>query len=303
MTHQEMTRPEMTPERFARSGDTVATDPLSTMRISDRTYDVFGRDTDLVERLAPTLDRLLDDVFGIEMSGLEHMPTSGRAILVGNHAGAFPWDAIVLARAIERSAARRTVRPLLEDPVMTAPFVGTLMTRMGCVRASQENAMRLLARDELIAVFPEGTLGLSKLYKHRYQLVRFGRGGFVKLAHRANAPLLPVAILGAEDASPLLAKLPGFFRGTLGSYLPVTPTFPVLGPLGLLPLPARWSIHICPPVDVRELIDDADDPVRTTDVASALRATVQKELDRLREARTETWRMRLPRGLLGGRHG
>jgi 1-acyl-sn-glycerol-3-phosphate acyltransferase len=281
----------------------VKTNPLSTMRISDRTYDVFGKDADLVDRVAPALDRLLDDVFALEVSGFENIPTDGRAILVANHAGAFPWDALVLTRAVARSASGRALRPLLEDPVMTAPFVGTLMTRMGCVRASQDNAMRLLARDELIAVFPEGTLGLSKLYKHRYQLVRFGRGGFVKLAHRANAPLLPVAILGAEDASPLLAKLPGFFRGTLGSYVPVTPTFPALGPLGLLPLPARWSIHVCPPVVVRDLIDDADDPVRTTDLASALRATVQKELDRLRDARTETWSMRLPLGLLGGRRG
>lgn len=274
-------------------------DDLADLRLVDRTYDVFGRDARLIDRLAPSLDRLLDDVFALSVTGLEHIPSTGRAILVANHAGAFPWDAIVLARALARSESARVVRPLLEDPVMTAPFVGTLMTRLGCVRASQENAMRLLARDELVAVFPEGTLGLSKLYKHRYQLVRFGRGGFVKLAHRAKTPLLPVAILGAEDASPLLAKLPGFFRGTLGSYLPVTPTFPALGPLGLLPLPARWAIHVCPPVDVAALDLDPDDPVAATDIASALRAKVQSELDRLRDERGETWRVRLPRALMG----
>jgi 1-acyl-sn-glycerol-3-phosphate acyltransferase len=252
-------------------------------------FDPFGRDPDVEARMKPMLDALVDKVFKAQIEGLEHIPHEGRALLVANHGGALPWDALVLCAALARSG--RAVRPLVEDPVMTAPFLGTLLTRLGCVRASQDNAARLLNRHDVVAVFPEGMQGLGKLYRRRHKLQRFGRGGFVKLALRQKAPLLPVAIVGAEDTAPLLGKIEMFFRSGGGErersgalpYLPVTPLFPLLGPLGLLPLPARWRIRVGAPFAI-DGVDENDD-IAVGDVAAKVRDQVQKDVDELVEAR------------------
>lgn len=255
-------------------------------------FDPFGRDPEVHARLRPLLDLLLDRYFQLVVEGAEHIPNTSRALLVANHGGALPWDALVLTAALARASdggtPARPLRALVEDPVMTAPFLGTLMTRLGCVRASQENAVRLLDRDELVAVFPEGVLGLGKLYRHRHKLQRFGRGGFVRLAMRARAPILPVAIVGAEETAPLLARLEVFFRGsgtTAGlPYLPITPLFPLLGPLGLLPLPARWRIRIGAPIDVEASLPSMDD-VGVGQLAAQIRAQVQQQVDALVDER------------------
>lgn len=250
-----------------------------TAPLEDLTFDVFGRDPDFIARATPWLDRLLDRWFQIEVEGAEHVPDSGRAILVGNHGGALPYDALVLIALLQRQRGR-ALRPLLEDAVMTAPFLGTWMQRLGAVRASQDNAQRLLDREELVAVFPEGLLGLSKLYSHRYKLTRFGRGGFVRLAHSTKAPLIPVSILGAEDAAPLLSKVSFLFRGTDVDYLPVTP---------FAPLPARWSIRFGEPIDVHGELGDAPDAVSTSGLASTIRDRIQADLDALSDARGAAW--------------
>jgi 1-acyl-sn-glycerol-3-phosphate acyltransferase len=250
-----------------------------TAPLEDLTFDVFGRDPAFIARVAPWLDRLLDRWFEVEVEGLEHIPASGRAILVANHGGALPYDALVLIGLLQRRGGR-ALRPLLEDAVMTAPFLGTWMQRLGAVRASQDNAQRLLDREEIVAVFPEGLLGLSKLYTHRYKLTRFGRGGFVRLAHSARAPLIPVSILGAEDAAPLLTKINFLFRGTDVDYLPVTP---------FAPLPARWSIRFGEPIDVRAELGEAPDAVSTSGLASSIRDRIQDELDTLADARGPAW--------------
>lgn len=252
-------------------------------------FDPFGRDPEIQERLRPLLEALLDRYFHLAVDGAENIPGTGRALLVANHGGALPWDALVLTAALarggDRGGAGRAVRALVEDPVMTAPFLGTLMTRLGCVRASQDNATRLLERDESVAVFPEGMLGLGKLYRQRHRLQRFGRGGFVRLALRTRAPILPVAIVGAEETAPLLARLEVFFRshGGKGSglpYLPITPLFPLLGPLGLLPLPARWRIRVGTPIFVHEELPDADD-IAVGEVAARVRELVQAQVNAL----------------------
>lgn len=259
-------------------------------------FDPFGRDPEIEARLRPVLDVLLDRIFKVQVEGREHVPSTGPALLVANHGGALPWDSLVLAAALSRPAAEaggeraRSVRPLVEDPVMTAPFLGTLMTRLGCVRASQDNASRLLTRNEVVAVFPEGMQGLGKLYRQRHKLQRFGRGGFVRLAHKTGAPILPVAIVGAEETAPLLGKIEVFFRGSgVGDglpYLPVTPLFPLLGPLGLLPLPARWRIRVGAPIDVRRELAEADD-IGVGQLAARVREQIQKDVDELVELRGE----------------
>jgi 1-acyl-sn-glycerol-3-phosphate acyltransferase len=257
-------------------------------------FDPFGRDPEIEARLRPLLDGLLDRAFKVQVDGREHIPAVGeRALLVANHGGALPWDALVLTAALSRvegaGGAGRPVRALVEDPVMTAPFLGTLMTRLGCVRASQDNATRLLEREELVAVFPEGMQGLGKLYRQRHKLQRFGRGGFVRLAHKTGAPILPIAIVGAEDTAPLLGKIEVFFRGSSGTgdglpYLPVTPLFPLLGPLGLLPLPARWRIRIGAPIDVKKELPALDD-IAVGQLASRVREQIQRDVDELVDAR------------------
>lgn len=265
--------------------------PRASSFLDEPGFDPFGRDPDIESRLRPLLDVLLDRVFRLHVEGAEHVPATGRVLLVANHGGALPWDALVLSAALSRPSAgpARPVRTLVEDPVMNAPFLGTIMTRLGCVRASQDNATRLLERDEMVAVFPEGMQGLGKLYRQRHKLQRFGRGGFVRLAHRTNTRILPVAIVGGEDTAPLLGKIEVFFRGQNGAadglpYLPVTPFFPLLGPLGLLPLPARWRIRIGPPIDVnRELVDLNE--MAVGDIADRVRGRIQRDVDELVEQR------------------
>lgn len=250
------------------------------MTFDDSGFDPFGRDPHVEAKMRPLLDTLVNKVFKVVVEGREHIPVGKRALLVANHGGALPWDALVLCTL--------GARPLVEDPVMTAPFLGTLMTRLGCVRASQDNAVRLLDGDCAVAVFPEGMQGLGKLYRRRHKLQRFGRGGFVRLAHKTKAPILPVAIVGAEDTAPLLGKIDVFFQGGRGGeglpYLPITPTFPLLGPLGLLPLPARWRIRIGAPIDVNAAIANLDD-ASVAAFSTKVREQIQKDVDELVEAR------------------
>jgi 1-acyl-sn-glycerol-3-phosphate acyltransferase len=162
------------------------------------------------------------------------------------------------------------------------------MRRLGGARADQENAERLLNGENVVAVFPEGLKGSSKLYHKKYQLQRFGRGGFVKLALRTRAPIIPAAIVGSEDVHPLLGKVTKVVRTMGVSYLPLTPTFPWLGPLGLLPLPVKWNIELCEPISVDAYADGADsDPELVNELSEQVRQAIQRKLDdnlRLRQS-------------------
>jgi 1-acyl-sn-glycerol-3-phosphate acyltransferase len=213
--------------------------------------DEFGLDPRYFERHAPLFEFLYRHYFRVESQGLEHLPRSGPALLVANHSGAFPIDSAMLLFSVRAEhPVRRDVRPLLEDVIFHLPYLGVFLNRIGGVRACPENAERLLERGQLVGVFPEGIKGISKLYSERYHLQRFGRGGFVKLALRAGVPIIPVAIVGAEETHPMLFRLDGLARSVGLPYLPVTPLFPLLGPLGLLPLPSKWTIRFCPPVEL-----------------------------------------------------
>lgn len=242
----------------------------TTRDVQDVGFDPFGRDPELCARLRPQLDLLLDRWLKVQVEGHEHIPKRGRALLVASHGGALPWDAIVLLAALGR-ATDRHVRPLVEDPVMTAPFLGTLLTRLGCVRASQDNAARLLDRDEAVLVFPEGMQGLGKLWRQRHKLMRFGRGGFVRLALRTKAPILPVAVVGAEDTSPLLFKVGGLMKEKSLPYIPVTP---------VIPLPARWRIRVGAPIDAAAEVPEVTD-IAVSTLATKVRDTIQRDVDAL----------------------
>ncbi len=228
------------------------------MRNRSEVVDDFGLDRTYEARVAPVFEALYRRWFRVTVEGVDRVPAQGRAMIVANHGGALPWDGLMVRTALRlEHAARRESRWLAEDFVYHMPFLGPFLTRVGAVRACPDNAERLLDQDAVLTVFPEGIQGIGKLYRNRYQLQRFGRGGYVKLALRTGAPIVPTGIVGAEDAYPLLFKGSNVAKLAGLPFLPVTPTFPWLGPLGLMPLPSRWVIVFGEPVDLSEHGPDA----------------------------------------------
>ena len=236
--------------------------------------DIYGRDARLSEAVAPLVDFLYSRWFRVEVEGAAHIPPGG-ALLVANHAGALPLDGPMLHEALRRERPDLPeARWLAEDQVFYAPLLGTLFNRLGAVRASPDSAVRLLGDGRPVLVFPEGIQGIGKPFRERYRLQRFGRGGFVKLALRTGRPILPVAIMGAEETLPLLGKLPGGLLGV--PYVPVTPL--------PLPLPAKWRIRVGEPVAVPPGAKETDLSV-VESLVDATRNTIEQMLRELLGAR------------------
>jgi 1-acyl-sn-glycerol-3-phosphate acyltransferase len=199
-------------------------------------------------------------------------------LLVANHSGVLPWDGAMVATAMAegRPDDERIVRCLYLNWFSTLPLIAPLLTAMGQVPGLPENAVRLLNEDQLVCVFPEGLKGVGKLYKDRYQLARFGRGGFVQAALRSGAPLVPVAVVGAEEIYPMLANFEPLAKLLGFPYFPITPFFPWLGPLGVIPLPTRWSIQFGAPLSTAEYGPDAaDDPLTVFMLSELVRTSIQ----------------------------
>jgi 1-acyl-sn-glycerol-3-phosphate acyltransferase len=249
--------------------------------------DEFGLDPVFEARTRPWFDFLYERYWRVETTGLSNVPETGRCLLVANHSGTLPWDGAMIKHAVYREhAARREVRWLVEDFVFHFPFLGAFMTRVGGVRACPENAQRLLGQDRLVAVFPEGVKGIGKLFKDRYKLQRFGRGGYVKLVLRTGTPIVPVSVVGAEEIHPLLARGTLLARAMKLPYFPVTPTFPWLGPAGLVPAPTKWFIDFGEPIVLGEPPEAADDPMEVNRLSDVVRGTIQAMVDsRLRQRR------------------
>jgi 1-acyl-sn-glycerol-3-phosphate acyltransferase len=251
------------------------------MRNRSEEVDDFGLDTVYERRLRPLWDFLYKRYFRVEVEGIENVPSEGRCLIVANHSGTLPLDGVMLRACmrIEHPAARE-LRWLSEDFIYHLPFVGAFMSRIGAVRACQENAERLLSKDALVAVFPEGVKGIGKLYRDRYRLQRFGRGGFIRLCLRSQTPLVPCAVIGAEEASPMLYRDELLSRALGLPYLPVTPTFPWLGPAGLIPAPTKWRIIFGEPVDVSQYDPSAaEDHVLVARLSESVRTSIQQMLD------------------------
>lgn len=230
-----------------------------------------GHDPHFLERAAPLLEFLWSRYFRVRLLGVENVPANGAAMLVGNHSGGIPYDGALLLYGIYRDQpSHRRVRPLVANFAFRAGWMANVVSRIGGVRASTETALPLLDAGELVAVFPEGLRGVGKLYRERYRMARFGRGGFVRLARQAQVPLLPVAIVGAEEIHPVIGKLTRLAEPLGLPYIPITPTFPWLGPLGLLPVPTKWTIQIGAPIAPPAIGDDAG----TTRVAEAVRTSI-----------------------------
>jgi 1-acyl-sn-glycerol-3-phosphate acyltransferase len=250
--------------------------------------DDFGEDATLVSRTGPALDFLYRHYWRVSVEGASHLK-DGPLLAICNHAGTLPVDGPVVRSALERALPGVKARWLVEDGLFHAPFLGTILNRLGAVRACPENAERLLEEGCAVAVFPEGLWGLQKTFRRRYQLQRFGRGGFVKLALKTGAQLVPTAIVGVEESMPVLATLPG---GPFGlPFVPVTPTFPLLGLAGLVPLPTKWTIAFGKPLDLSSYgPEDAKDLALVHRLTEEVRERIHAEIKRVRAERPGVFR-------------
>jgi 1-acyl-sn-glycerol-3-phosphate acyltransferase len=253
--------------------------------------DDFGRDPKFTETIRPLLEFLYTVWWRVEPAGVENVPAEGPALVVANHSGVLPWDGIMISLALRHEhPARRECRMLALDMFALLPFLAPALARTGAVRASQENGERLLRQGELVGVFPEGVKGVGKRYRDRYKLARFGRGGFVRLALRTGAPIVPCAVVGAEEIHPVLAKADWVGRPFGLPYLPITPSFPLLGPLGVVPLPTKWSIDFADPVPTASYGPEAaDDPILVNRLSEQVRSIVQRMVDGRLARRRSVW--------------
>ncbi|MFN7951727.1 MAG: lysophospholipid acyltransferase family protein [bacterium] len=243
-------------------------------------------DPALAAQLEPLLDFLYSTYWRVEVEGLENVPSEGGAMLVANHAGLLPYDGLMIARAVRRAhPARREVRFLIDDAAYDLPILGPLAARLGGVRASSENAEHWLGAGEVVCVFPEGGSATTKRYRDRYRLQQFGRGGFVSVAMRHRAPLVPTAVIGSEETHPVVTRLDWLGRLLGLPTLPVTPTLPLLGPLGLVPLPSKWRIRFGAPIaTARGKRKRADDYLAVSELKDRIRDAIQSQLESTRQS-------------------
>ncbi len=250
----------------------------------DYDTDEFGFDPDLADHLLlPALRPLFERWFRVETVGLENVPDVGGALIVANHSGTVPMDALMTTVALhdEHPAARR-FRLLGADLVFQVPFIGAMARKLGATLACNEDAERLLTDGELVGVFPEGFKGVGKPFSERYTLQRFGRGGFVTAALRTGAPIVPCAIVGAEEIYPMIGNAKTAARVLGLPYFPITPTFPLLGPLGAVPLPSKWFIAFGEPIETASYGPGAaEDPMLVFNLTDRVRETIQHSLYQL----------------------
>jgi 1-acyl-sn-glycerol-3-phosphate acyltransferase len=260
----------------------------------DYEVDEFGFDRELTDQvMLPAFRPLLERWFRAEVLGIHNVPREGGALLVANHAGGL-WalDAVMCSVAVhDRHPAHRHLRLLGADIVFTTPVLGELARKSGTTLACNADAERLLGSGELVGVFPEGFKGIGKPYGERYKLQRFGRGGFVAAALKTGVPIVPVSIVGSEEIYPMLGNARLLARLLNLPYFPITPTFPWLGPLGLVPLPSKWYLEFGDPIPTDGYgADAADDPLLVFELADRVRETIQSTLYRLLVQRRSTWR-------------
>jgi 1-acyl-sn-glycerol-3-phosphate acyltransferase len=251
----------------------------------------FGRDPVFADTLRPFFEFLYGVWWRVEASGIERIPSQGAALLVANHSGVLPYDGAMVKLAIRHHhPVRRDCRMLVLDMFALLPFLAPALMKYGEVRAHPDNAERLLGKGELVGVFPEGVKGVGKYFGERYKLARFGRGGFVRIALRTGAPIIPCAVVGAEEIHPIVARADWLGRPLGFPYFPITPTFPWLGPLGLIPLPTKWSIDFAEPIPMDGYGPDAaEDPILVNRLAQEVRETVQTMIDGRLARRRSVW--------------
>jgi 1-acyl-sn-glycerol-3-phosphate acyltransferase len=245
----------------------------------DYVVDEYGFDAEVTQRFVMTALRpIAQKWFRVEVRGADNIPADGGALVVSNHSGTIPMDGLMTMVSIHDTTGRH-LRPLGADLVFRLPVVSSMARRSGATLACNEDAERMLAGGELVGVWPEGFKGIGKPYGERYKLQRFGRGGFVSAALRTGVPIIPLSVVGAEEIYPLVGNVPALARLLGVPYIPITPFFPLLGPLGLLPLPSKWLLEFGDPIRTDEYDDGAaDDPMLVFNVTDQVRETIQQTL-------------------------
>lgn len=264
---------------------------IATFGMSERSGEVdeFGMDEAVVARARGVLDFLFDRYWRVDLAGIGQLPAQGPVLLVANRSGLLPYDGLMLAHCVERFRGELgRPRFTVADWLITLPFAQPYLARLGGVRACRENVDRLLRTRHSVVVFPEGVKGAAKVFRERYRLQRFGRGGVIRVAIESGVPLVPVGIVGPEEAHPILFKwIP---PGRPLPFVPVTPTFPWLGPLGALPLPTKWVIRVGSPVDLSDLgRDAARDELLMSRLTEDLRAEIQALVNLGLSERSSIW--------------
>jgi 1-acyl-sn-glycerol-3-phosphate acyltransferase len=251
--------------------------------------DDYGLDREFLDAVLPVVQFLYQHYWRVDVSGIDNLPAEGPALLVSNHSGVLPFDGAMISTAIlNEMHPPRLARALVADWFPTLPLVSILLQKTGQVQANPHNALRLLQQGELVAVFPEGYKGVGKLYRDRYQLARFGRGGFIRIAVTAGVPIIPVAVVGAEETYPMIARSQLLARLLGFPFFPITPTFPLTGLLGFVPVPSKWSIDFGRPI----IIDhpgarSAANPVLVSELTEQVRGVIQSMLlERLAKRRS-----------------
>jgi 1-acyl-sn-glycerol-3-phosphate acyltransferase len=267
--------------------------PTITLDVDARTFeptaeetarfdDPFGLDPELRQRLLPAVRLVHDHYWRVEATGVHHVPEHGPALIIANHSGALPFDGAMLVTAVELQR-RRTLRFLYDRFVENLTPVAGFYNKVGGAVATRENAVRLLQMGELLLVFPEGVSGVAKPFGDRYRLRPFSPG-FVRLALSLDVPIVPVAVVGAEEIYPLVGRAEGVGKLLGMPYVPVTPFFPLLGMLGTLPLPTKWFMHFGKPIRLVPVEGEARWQ-RARHEAMRIRRTIQAMVGRLRRRR------------------
>lgn len=257
----------------------------------DYAVDEYGFDQEITERFfMAALRPIAQRWFRIEVRGAENIPTEGGALVVSNHSGTIPVDGLMTMVSVHDHTGR-FLRPLGADLVFSLPIVSALARKGGATLACNEDAERMLSGGELVGVWPEGFKGIGKPYAERYKLQRFGRGGFVSAALRTGVPIVPLSVVGAEEIYPLVGNVPSLARLLGVPYIPITPLFPLLGPLGLVPLPSKWLLEFGEPIRTDEYDGAAaDDPMLVFNVTDQVRETIQQTLYSLLMKRESVFR-------------
>lgn len=248
-------------------------------QLGGRPTDDFGFDPDQLKFAAPVIDWLYRTYFRVEAHGLDQLP-DGQALYISNHSGQLPFDGIMIGTALLLEAEPpRAVRSMIERWVPELPFVSELFARLGAIVGTPENCVRLLEQGHSVLVFPEGVRGVGKTFDKAYQLQEFGHG-FMRLALQTGTPIVPVGVVGAEEQQPALFKLDALGKAIGAPPVPITPTFPLLGPAGLLPLPVRYRIYFGRPVRFEGDPDDDDAVIgaKVDEVRRHIDALLQKGL-------------------------
>ena len=255
-------------------------DRLDRGNLNEFGYDAFGFSPEYLKRVVPYAAVLYRKYFRVLTYDIENVPSSGRVMLIANHSGQLPFDGAMIALSLLMDhEPPRMARSMVERWVPTLPFMSVFMVRCGQVVGTPDNCKALLKEEECILVFPEGAAGISKTFDKRYQLQRFGTG-FMRLALETKTPIVPVALVGAEEQAPSLMNWRWLAKKLRTPAVPITPTFPLLGPLGMLPLPVRYHLLFGEPMTFEGSASDDDGRVgkRVKAVKNEIRRLIERGL-------------------------